>query len=515
MSEEESDTETPGVMEPMVVDVRQIRGHRSSTHSPREEHHAENYDSNEELSEELEEEEDVGEGIDIPVPSSQRSPGRSSSRRQLKTKNGKRAVNMTPPDRLLKIAEKKAGRYAERGKVDKSVKERIRCLALTRIVYGSFHWKMAQSHVQLAEAYLELKGYAVQAEYHTQNAMDIMLNSVHTTSTETEKAEVFRVLFQLNYTLGKAQTMMKKYAEADTSFLKADRAYQALAKLSCVTDDECEDLELQLTHVMARLSWRQKKHAVSATQLDKVLELASRRYGEDSVQLIPIYQDFMIPSSLTQHLEQSKGRHANHKKVIEMFLQAHSIAGANYKDSIELVDTALALAQAYSCTGKEEAESSAEKYLNECLATCTTVHGPEHTKTLEIQDELARLLVRTGREEDALGMLRSSIGAKAEVYGDYSEVVSDTYKLIASIYLAQGNIEKSLRTYKKCLNIETHVLGKNHRKTKDTERTIDILIASPSVSSKFVLNNEDELKKRPRFSAVVNRSKPLGGFKPQ
>ena len=27
-------------------------------------------------------------------------------------------------------------------------------------------------------------------------------------------------------------------------------------------------------------------------------------------------------------LEQSKGRHANHEKAIEMFLQAHSIAGA-------------------------------------------------------------------------------------------------------------------------------------------------------------------------------------------
>ncbi|KAK3602303.1 hypothetical protein CHS0354_001738 [Potamilus streckersoni] len=510
MSEEESDIETQGVMEPIVVDVKRIRGHRSSLHLPRQERHAENNeDSDEEISEELEEdEEDMGEGIDVQGPSSQRSPSRSSSRRHIKTKNGKRAVNMTPPDRLLRIAEKKAGRYAEKGKVDKSVQERIRCLALTRIVYGSFHWKMAQSHVNLAEAYLELKGFAVQAEYHTQNAMDIMLSSVHTTSTETEKAEVFRVLFQLNYTLGKAQTMMKKYADADTAFLKADRAYQALAKLLCVTDDECEELEMQLTHVMARLSWRQKKHAVSASQLDKVLELASRRYGEDSVQLIPIFQE-------CGRLEQSKGRHANHEKVIEMFLQAHSIAGANYKDSMELVDTALALAQAYSCTGKEEAESSAEKYLNECLATCTTVHGPEHTKTLDVQDELARLFVRTGREEDALGMLRSSIGPKAEVYGDYSEVVSDTYKLIASIYLAQGNIEKSLRTYKKCLNIETHVLGKNHRKTKDTERTIDILIASPSVSSKFVLNNEDELKKRPRFSAVVNRSKPLGGFKPQ
>ena len=46
-------------------------------------------------------------------------------------------------------------------------------------------------------------------------------------------------------------------------------------------------------------------------------------------------------------------------------------------------------------------------------------------------------------------MLKSSISLKNEAYGDYSEQVSDTYKLMASIHLAQGNIEKALRCYKK------------------------------------------------------------------
>jgi len=46
-------------------------------------------------------------------------------------------------------------------------------------------------------------------------------------------------------------------------------------------------------------------------------------------------------------------------------------------------------------------------------------------------------------------MLRSSLPLKNEAYGEYSENVSDTHKLIASIHLAQGTIEKSLRSYKK------------------------------------------------------------------
>jgi hypothetical protein len=46
-------------------------------------------------------------------------------------------------------------------------------------------------------------------------------------------------------------------------------------------------------------------------------------------------------------------------------------------------------------------------------------------------------------------MLRSSLPLKNDVYGEYSENVADTHKLIASVHLAQGNIEKALRAYKK------------------------------------------------------------------
>ena len=46
-------------------------------------------------------------------------------------------------------------------------------------------------------------------------------------------------------------------------------------------------------------------------------------------------------------------------------------------------------------------------------------------------------------------MLKSSINPKCQVFGDYSEQVSDTYKLMGSIHLSQGNIERALRAYKK------------------------------------------------------------------
>lgn len=34
----------------------------------------------------------------------------------------------------------------------------IRCTALARIVHGDSHWLLAKTHIQLAKAYLDLKG---------------------------------------------------------------------------------------------------------------------------------------------------------------------------------------------------------------------------------------------------------------------------------------------------------------------------------------------------------------------
>lgn len=46
--------------------------------------------------------------------------------------------------------------------------------------------------------------------------------------------------------------------------------------------------------------------------------------------------------------------------------------------------------------------ASAESYLNECLATYQSLHGPNHEKTIQCQDELSRLMIRTERPDEAI-----------------------------------------------------------------------------------------------------------------
>ncbi|XP_064595975.1 LOW QUALITY PROTEIN: tetratricopeptide repeat protein 23-like [Liolophura sinensis] len=445
------------------------------------------------------------------VSSNHSNPISARERRRRRThakgKNGRSGIDMTPPDKLLREAGRRARKYAQQKKVDHSIHEYIRCTALAQIVHGPNHWRVAKSYADLGEAYFTQKGYTAQTQYHCERGRDIMLSGVHTSSSDQEKADIYATLTKIYLTLGKALTQMKKYKEAEQSLKKADKVIGERGQLSCVSDEECDQVEIELSLAQARLFSAQKKIALAQSRYGEGLEQIQRSLGDDHIDLIPVYQEM-------GKLEQMKGRHANHDHAIEMFLQAHSVAAANYKEgSLELQDTALAVAKAYASTGKEEAEASAESYLIECLAVCTTGFGPGHPKTLQVQDELARLYGRTDRQEEALSILRSTLPHKCEAFGDYSEQVSDTHKLMASIHLSQGNIERALRFYKKCHNVESLVLGTNHRKTKDTQRTMDILMASPNISHKFVLSKQDELDKRPRFNAVVNRSSPVVGTK--
>lgn len=41
---------------------------------------------------------------------------------------------------------------------DACIQDLVRCVALTRLVHGTGHFKLAQAHVRLAKAYLLFKG---------------------------------------------------------------------------------------------------------------------------------------------------------------------------------------------------------------------------------------------------------------------------------------------------------------------------------------------------------------------
>lgn len=430
-------------------------------------------------------------------------------RRQKQTsRNGINGIDMTPPDKSLRHAERRAKKYMEKKKADSAIKELIRCTALARIVYGDGHWKLASSYVNLAQGYFDLKGYAAQTEYHCETAIAILRQGLQPAQSSTDRPKIREVFIKAYYNLARTLGTLKKYTAAEQALSKAENIFHEWIKLPQVSEDDMENTEIQLSLASAKLCARQEKFSQATTYYEKVVDLTKRKYRKDAIQLIPVYQGF-------GRMEQSKGKHADHETAIEYYLQAHTIATANYPaSSVQVAETAQALAAAYSNVGHEDAETSAESYLNECLITYQGKYGPNSEKTLRVQDELARLMVRSDRQPESIKMLRSTIEAKSEVYGDLSPEVADTWKLIGSIHMSQGETEKGLRCLKKCYNIECLVYGTNCRKSKDTQRTIDILLANPALASKHKKGKGDDIKNRPRFNTIVNTSS-VGAHKSQ
>ena len=70
-------------------------------------------------------------------------------------------IDTTLPELKLQKTCKRARRFANKKLGEESVQERVRCVALSRIVYGDCHWQLGKAYAKLAQAYLELRGRSV------------------------------------------------------------------------------------------------------------------------------------------------------------------------------------------------------------------------------------------------------------------------------------------------------------------------------------------------------------------
>ena len=53
--------------------------------------------------------------------------------------------------------------------------------------------------------------FAVQAQYHSDMAREMMMSSVQASGSDSDKADIMEVLINIYYILGRALTQLKKY----------------------------------------------------------------------------------------------------------------------------------------------------------------------------------------------------------------------------------------------------------------------------------------------------------------
>ncbi|XP_014777218.1 tetratricopeptide repeat protein 23 [Octopus bimaculoides] len=379
---------------------------------------------------------------------------------------------------LLKEAASNGKKYIAAGMINEAIHEFIRAMTLTRVIFGSMHWQLAASYVSLAETYLQGKGFTAQAEYHAERAKSLMLDSnIHIATNNADKLSMYNMLVNLHHILAVTKCSEKKYVESEKNLLKAESFLENLKKLPSSDSKLVQMWAIKLTLDFAQLYSKQKKQTEAEDTYKQVVELIEAAHGEGSPQLIALYLDW-------GKFVQQGGKRANFHQSIKLFQKAHSIATAN-RNQNELINTGLMLAQTYMLLAEDDAYVSAETYLRECLTISNAVHGEKHHKTLIVEDELVRVLLKTNRRQEALKILQSGITRKCAVHGYYSEKVSNAHSLIASVHLADGDIVTALKSHQQCFEIQKFVLGPKHKKTINSKSTIDILKTNLSVPPKL------------------------------
>lgn len=407
---------------------------------------------------------------------------------------------LAPPKVLLKNYRRQARDFASMGD-DRAVYDRVRCVALTRIIYGDNHWKLAKAYSKLSQAYLEQRGMAQQALLHAGNARDVLLAAdaaKHQGRQIYDRSDVLPVMELMYLVMGQAQIALKNIQKAEHSLKKAELVSREREELGVKQQDP--DRRLQILMALGRVSLKTHKTGHALECFEKALEVAQKYYGEDNKQLIPIYQSLA-------RAEGSHGDAASQERATKLLMQAHDISKSRFgEDSVEVADSSFVVALSY--IDDDDRQDKAKKYLEDAISLYMKHRGPYHNSTIKVQDELSRLLVRDGSLEDAVSLQKSVAEAKAELYGDPSEQAAASYQMMGSIRLKQGRTQQALKWLTKAYNMLSATLGNSHKKTKEMTDTISRVKMSPD-AQKF-LSSGDKLKKRPRFTQVVGRSKPLG-----
>ncbi|XP_063781514.1 tetratricopeptide repeat protein 23-like [Pseudophryne corroboree] len=371
-------------------------------------------------------------------------------------------VNQSFPVDKLSRAQMMAQHFIKDNELLRAHKELIRCVALSRIVHGDGHWRLAKAFVELANSYLTVRELPVQARQHAESAKNILLRGVATSKSVEEKREILSTLVTIYYTLGMAHLLQNNGRESYVNLQKVEKIVEELEELQEKKSVIGKISEKDIALALGRACVMQNKLSSAMNYFQQAMEIVISSDGDSSPDLISIYRDMA-------RAEQTKKRY---DQAIHHLLQAHSICQAVYKPlSVEAAQTGLLLAKAYAAPGNSEYSETADKYFTQSLSAYQVVLGPDHPQTLNACMEFSKWLIQIGNTQEAYKLLHEAVGSEME----YNETVAEMFSIMGSICLADGKIQKGYRLLKKCSDIQIAVYGSQHSKSRETQNLLATL----------------------------------------
>ncbi|XP_016125532.1 tetratricopeptide repeat protein 23-like [Sinocyclocheilus grahami] len=311
-------------------------------------------------------------------------------------------------------------------------------------------------------------------------------------SQQEERMSYLNCFLSMHQTLGSASLLLGNLAEAESSFQKAEIVMGDIVAQEAMGKEDRVGTAYEIFTNLARVYQRQGKPEKALSQCERALELLQE--GAQLSRICCVYRNMAAIEQAQGHLD----------RAIEHLLLAHSIALSQSPGGLEGAQIAHSLALAYSSTSEPHHNiDSAARFFEERISVYRSALGPQDTLTLSAQDDFSHFLLLTGQQERCAEIQRESLAYKKSQFGELSAEVAKALQLIGGVEMTQGQMRHAHRTFKKCLDIVNLLFGPQHKKTKATHRTVDMLSQSPEVSER---RKEGCLETRPPFCAVVSAS---------
>ncbi|KAL6106804.1 ttc23 [Pungitius sinensis] len=403
------------------------------------------------------------------------------------TRDAQEEFIMMAPEEKLKYLDSRAQAREDNQESDACIQDLVRCVALCGLLYGDAHLKLAQAHARLARAYFQLKGWALQAKEHSALARELLpLCSPSTSSCRDDKLQVLECLLNANLTHGGASLHTATLEEAEFSFLEAERVLGELHQLSGINQEEKIKTELEISSCLSRVYRRLNRPEEALRRCEKSLQWL-KDCGEPE-KTCCVYRDMAAIEQDKGHLDQA----------IEHLTKARGIAMSHCPEKLEGAQISHSLALVLSSAAEPHHNDSAGCYFEESLSAYAKSAGPEDPTFLTAQDDFCRFLLRSGKQERCVEIQKASLAKKRTTFGDLSAEVADTLLLIGSVEMSGGRLKPAHRTMSKCLEIQSLLYGPQHKKTKATQKAVDILARIPEVVERQQRQGRRETKRHTR-----------------
>ncbi|XP_037538805.1 tetratricopeptide repeat protein 23 [Nematolebias whitei] len=381
-------------------------------------------------------------------------------------KFAKKELLLMPPEEKLKHFTNRAQDSEDNQQFDACIQDLVRCVALTRLVYGERHLKLAQSHARLAKAYFQFKGWGLQAQEHLAKARDLL---PFYSSCRDEKLDVLLCLLNVNLTQGAAALLTDNLEEADSSLLKAEQIMEELYQQDVIKQEEKTKTHLEIASGLYRVYRRQNRSEEALNQCEKSLQLLKDCNKPEET--CAVYKDMAA-------IEQDRG-HLD--RAITHLSKAHAVAMSHNPEGLQGAQISHSLAMILSAAPEPHHNDAAGQYFEQSLSAYKNSVGLQDPAFLSVQDDFCRFLLINGQREKCMEIQRASLDLKRSAFGDLSAEVADALQLIGSVEMAEGQMSQAHRTMTKCLKIQSSLYGPQHKKTKAVQKAVDVLARTTEV----------------------------------